>query len=193
MRGPLRIWRREWDCWVHPCTQPLRASRYGAGLRPSKFAPANLSNPGGFSPSLSARYAKAPMRGPLRIWRREWERIHFLPRQTLRALGLPESLTSGVDQLAGNLPRPCPTAISTAPRSTARRQVRWPTWSETSPDSGALGAMPSSDPPRCQARSDYVVQASCRRLCPVEPTLGSLTLSLSQQRAPVTSGARWWI
>src|SRR5690242_16937312 len=42
-------------------------------------------------PAITARKGKRPTRGVLLFWRREWERIHSLPRQSLRALGMPES------------------------------------------------------------------------------------------------------
>jgi hypothetical protein len=50
-------------------------------------------------PPLSARYAKRPLRGALRIWRREREMIPLQPRQALPRLAAPESLTSRVDQV----------------------------------------------------------------------------------------------
>ena len=53
-----RIWRREGDCRVHPCTRPLRASRCEASLRLSGSARADPSNPGGGCSSAVSPPAK---------------------------------------------------------------------------------------------------------------------------------------
>ena len=60
------------DCESHPWDSPFRAARSRASLRLSNFVPDKIVEPERVRPPpLSARYAKRPLRGALRIWRRE--------------------------------------------------------------------------------------------------------------------------
>ena len=59
-------------CSSHPWDSPSAHGAEGQPFGCPNSIQSNLSNPGGFvHTSLSARYAKSPLRGSLRIWRRE--------------------------------------------------------------------------------------------------------------------------
>ena len=50
----MRGWRRGRDCLAHPWAKPLRASRCGASLRLSKFAPGEFVDCGGRMPERTS-------------------------------------------------------------------------------------------------------------------------------------------
>ena len=56
------------------CTRVIHDPRPAGGCAVRIGCPADASNPGVYVHApLSARHAKAPLRGPLRVWRREWD------------------------------------------------------------------------------------------------------------------------
>jgi hypothetical protein len=75
-RGPSRIWRREGDS-LGPS---MALARWAASLCASAILPMCRTPWGFVHPLRSARCAKAPFRGPSRIWRREGDRIDLDPK-----------------------------------------------------------------------------------------------------------------
>ncbi len=100
------------DCSPHPWGSPLRAARYGASLRLSKFVPDEFVEPKRVRPHLSLRQTrKTPRKGVLRStavssWRRGIVRpIHgahpFALRATGPAFGCPNSFRTNLSNPRG--------------------------------------------------------------------------------------------
>src|SRR5690242_13474155 len=112
-------WRGARDCSPHPWGSPLRAARYGASLRLSKFVPDEFVEPRGFvHTSLSARYAKRPARGRFAYLA---EREGFEP--SIRLLTL-YSLSRGAPSATRASLRVCGAAAGSARITADRLEVK---------------------------------------------------------------------